>query len=449
LRAGFRFIVWPIMFSLVAVASHAHAACTSPNGSAGAVTWNGTDSVIWCDGGTWHSLTDSGGITALTGDVTASGTGSVAATIANNSVTSTKVLDGTIANADIANSAIVNAKLANMTANTVKGNNTGSAATPVDLTMAQLRGILGSGTANNTTYLRGDGAWVAVAGDGQGITALTGDVTASGSGSVPATIAASAVETAMIANSAVTFGKIQNAAAAGLSVVGRATNSAGVLAEISASAADHSVLRRSGSALGFGQINLASPNAVTGILPPAKMGTGTPGSGNFLRGDGTWAVPTLGSGTGMNPPWPDAIKCSGSTGLVILVVTFGNTAGGASYATTWANDDGVDNEFRANFSSSGAPIAFAGTSAWANFYTSCNGMTIAQLEAAGQTMIFSGASSGGGGVGCTGGRGHMQIWTSGSFPPVTCDQSGSLLQCQNGTIVTVASASVPSCGGGG
>jgi phage-related tail fiber protein len=50
---------------------------------------------------------------------------------------------------------------------------------------------LGSGTASSSTFLRGDQTWATV--PAAGITALTGDVTASGSGSVVATLANSGV----------------------------------------------------------------------------------------------------------------------------------------------------------------------------------------------------------------------------------------------------------------
>ena len=39
--------------------------------------------------------------------------------------------------------------------------------------------------------------------------------------------------------------------------------------------------------------NLNGSNITMGIVPPVNLGTGTPNIGVFLRGDGTWAVPSL------------------------------------------------------------------------------------------------------------------------------------------------------------
>ncbi len=84
-------------------------------------------------------------ITALNTDVSANGPGAVIATIQPNVVT--------------------NAKAAQMPANTLKGNNTGALANAADLTTSQVQTLL--------SY----------------ITALTGDATASGPGSIPLTLA--------------------------------------------------------------------------------------------------------------------------------------------------------------------------------------------------------------------------------------------------------------------
>ena len=109
---------------------------------------------------------------------------------------------------------------------------------------------------------------------------LTGNVTGSGKGSFATTIANGVVSNTMFRNST------------NLSVVGRNVNSSGSVADIAAGS-DHQVLRRSGTSLGFGQVNLAQSAAVTGTLPPANGGTGatsTPTNGQLLIGNGTGYV---------------------------------------------------------------------------------------------------------------------------------------------------------------
>lgn len=77
-----------------------------------------------------------------------------------------------------------------------------------------------------------------------------GDITVSGSGA-----------TWTIDNSVVTDAKLRNSA--GLSVIGRSANSTGAVADITAGTDGH-ILRRSGTTLGFGSINLTTAASFTG-----------------------------------------------------------------------------------------------------------------------------------------------------------------------------------------
>ncbi len=246
---------------------------------------------------------------------------------------------GTIATAGLTNSAVTYAKIQNSAAAglSVLGRSTNSAGVLAEIN-----------AANDDEVLRRSG-------------------TALGFGTIA---------TGGLTNSAVTFAKIQNSAAAGLSVIGRSTNTAGVFAEINA-ANDGEVLRRSGTAVGFGTIATAgiANDAVTfdktqNIATARILGrtsassgnieelTGTnvtamldvfasgakglvpaPGSGNldFLRGDGTWAQIT------------NQKTVSGTTYTVVdadknYVIHFSNAAG-----VTVTMDDAITDDVMATF----------------------------------------------------------------------------------------------------
>lgn len=83
---------------------------------------------------------------------------------------------------------------------------------------------------------------------------------------------------------------------AGLSVIGRSANTTGAPAAITA-ASDGQVLRRSGTTLGFGAVDLASANAVTGDLPFTSIAqlAGLSVLGRDTNSTGDMAAVTAGS----------------------------------------------------------------------------------------------------------------------------------------------------------
>lgn len=135
---------------------------------------------------------------------------------------------------------------------------------------------LGSGTADGTTFLRGDGTWAAPAGgvsDGD-----KGDITVASSGS-----------TWTIDSGAVTYAKIQNVSATD-KLLGRVSSGAGSIEEIACTAAGRALLDDADNAaqrttLGLGTLATQSP-------------TGAANGSKFLRDDYVWAEPAGGGGGG-------------------------------------------------------------------------------------------------------------------------------------------------------
>jgi hypothetical protein len=102
-----------------------------------------------------------------------------------------------------------------------------------------------------------------------------GDITVSGSGS-----------TWTIDNNVVSDAKFRQSA--GLSVVGRASNTTGNVADITA-ATDGHVLRRSGASLGFGQV--ATAGIADGAVTSSKINQSGASPGEILKWNGSaWAV---------------------------------------------------------------------------------------------------------------------------------------------------------------
>ena len=79
----------------------------------------------------------------------------------------------------------------------------------------------------------------------------------------------------------------------------------------------------------------AGTDITTGVVPVARLGSGTPGSSNYLRGDGAWTVPTVAQVTGAVPDTRQVIAGAGLTGGGALSANVTLTANTAAIQTPW------------------------------------------------------------------------------------------------------------------
>lgn len=208
-------------------------------------------------------------------------TGTVVTTGDSGTVTSTMIADGTITNGDInASAGIAFSKLANVSATDKLLGRSSSGAGAIeeitctsagralldDVDAAAQRTTLGLGTlaTQSGTFSGTHSGTTSGTNTGDQTITLTGDVTGTGTGTFAATIAADAVTTAKILNSNVTYAKLQNVSATDR-LLGRVSSGAGVVEEITCTAAGRALIDDASAAdqrttLGLG--SLATLSAV-------------------------------------------------------------------------------------------------------------------------------------------------------------------------------------------
>jgi hypothetical protein len=269
--------------------------------------------------------------TTLTGDVSGTGTGTVATTIANNAVTTTKIADSNVTNAKLQNSSItINGSIIPL-GGTATIAVTADAGTLTGTTLASNvvnSSLISVGTLNNlsvTNPIAGS-----ITGNAATVTTnanLTGDVTSSGN---TTTIEANKVVTGMIADGTILVGDLADNAVE----TAKIKNAAVVEAKIKDAAVTYAKIQ-----------NVTATNKVLGRVSPnpgVVEEIATTGSGDVVRATSpTLVTPILGDATGTSLSVSGQLTSTVATGTAPLLITsttpVANLSIGGNAATVTTN----------------------------------------------------------------------------------------------------------------
>ncbi len=162
----------------------------------------------------------------------------------------------------------------------------------------------------------------------------TGTVT-SVTGSTPIASSGGATPAISLNDAGVTYAKVQDVAA--LSIVGRSANTSGVSAAITASATGQT-LRYSGTSIGFGALDLADTDAVTGDLPFANLAQGSGVSVLGVTAGSTADVASIAAGTDGH-----VLRRASSTSLAFSLPNGITTVSSTDYPIVAADDGKIIN----------------------------------------------------------------------------------------------------------
>jgi hypothetical protein len=291
------------------------------------------------------STSGGGGLTSVAHDATLTGNGTTLNPLGRSALTGDVTVAATSNASSISNGVVTNAKLATMPGSTLKGNDTGGATTPADLTATQAKALLAI-TPGDITGL----AAIATSGSAGDLVAgtvpssrmpgLTGDVNSS-SGTVATTIANNVVTNAKLAQMPATTLKGNDTGGSSNPSDLTATQAKGLLAITPGDITGLAAIATSGSAtdLVAGTVPSARMPALTGDVTSSAGSTATTIANGVVTNAKLAQMPATtlkGNSTGGSANPADLTATQAKT---LLAITAGDVSGLAAIATSGSASD--------------------------------------------------------------------------------------------------------------